>query len=115
MALVFAGLASVAALGDSLFLDDMLQAMNTGHEGSLTTVHANSQPDALSRIENMVSIAHLSIPERAVRRQIATAIHAVVQVSRLSDGTRKVMTILRGDVNRRDFNAGSFRFRTRNR
>ena len=72
---------------------DMLQAMNTGHEGSLTTVHANSQRDALSRIENMVSMANLSIPERAVRRQIASAIHAVVQVSRLSDGTRKVMTI----------------------
>ena len=72
---------------------DMLQAMNTGHDGSLTTVHANSQRDALSRIENMVSMANLSIPERAVRRQIASAIHAVVQVSRLSDGTRKVMTI----------------------
>jgi len=77
--------------GDEAF--DMLQAMNTGHEGSLTTVHANSQRDALSRIENMVSMANLSIPERAVRRQIASAIHAVVQVSRLSDGTRKVMTI----------------------
>jgi pilus assembly protein CpaF len=72
---------------------DMLQAMNTGHEGSLTTVHANSQRDALSRIENMVSMANLSIPDRAIRRQIASAIHAVVQVSRLSDGTRKVMTI----------------------
>ncbi|MGE5055620.1 MAG: CpaF family protein [Acidobacteriota bacterium] len=72
---------------------DMLQAMNTGHEGSLTTVHANSQRDALSRIENMVSMANLSIPERAIRRQIASAIHAVVQVSRLSDGSRKVMTI----------------------
>jgi pilus assembly protein CpaF len=77
--------------GDEAF--DMLQAMNTGHEGSLTTVHANSQRDALSRIENMVSMANLSIPERAIRRQIASAIHAVVQVSRLSDGTRKVMTI----------------------
>jgi pilus assembly protein CpaF len=72
---------------------DMLQAMNTGHEGSLTTVHANSQRDALSRIENMVSMANLSIPERAIRRQIASAIHAVVQVSRLSDGTRRIMTI----------------------
>jgi pilus assembly protein CpaF len=72
---------------------DMLQAMNTGHEGSLTTVHANSQRDALSRIENMVCMANLSIPDRAIRRQIASAIHAVVQVSRLSDGTRKVMTI----------------------
>ena len=72
---------------------DMLQAMNTGHEGSLTTVHANSQRDALSRIENMVSMANLNIPERAVRHQIASAIHAVVQVARLSDGTRKVITI----------------------
>ena len=72
---------------------DMLQAMNTGHDGSLTTVHANSQRDALSRIENMVSMANLNIPERAVRHQIASAIHAVVQVARLSDGTRKVITI----------------------
>src|SRR5215813_3769023 len=72
---------------------DMLQAMNTGHEGSLTTVHANSQRDALSRIENMVSMANLNIPERAIRHQIASAIHAVVQVARLSDGTRKILTI----------------------
>jgi pilus assembly protein CpaF len=72
---------------------DMLQAMNTGHDGSLTTVHANSQRDALSRIENMVSMANLSIPERAVRHQIASAVHAVVQIARLSDGTRKVITI----------------------
>src|SRR3954465_8435009 len=82
---------------------DMLQAMNTGHEGSLTTVHANSQRDALARIENMFSMANLNIPERAVRAQIAAAIHAVVQVSRLSDGTRKVVTItevtgMEGDV-----------------
>jgi len=72
---------------------DMLQAMNTGHDGSLTTVHANSQRDALSRIENMVSMANLNIPERAIRHQIASAIHAVVQVARLSDGTRKILTI----------------------
>ncbi|HXC44617.1 MAG TPA: CpaF family protein [Candidatus Dormibacteraeota bacterium] len=72
---------------------DMLQAMNTGHEGSLTTVHANSVRDALSRVENMVSMANLNIPERAVRHQISSAIHAVVQVSRLSDGTRKVISI----------------------
>jgi len=72
---------------------DMLQAMNTGHEGSLTTVHANSQRDALSRIENMVSMANLNIPERAIRHQISAAVHAVVQVARLSDGTRKVLTI----------------------
>ena len=72
---------------------DMLQAMNTGHEGSLTTVHANSVRDALSRVENMVSMANLNIPERAVRHQIASAIHAVVQVARMSDGTRKVISI----------------------
>src|ERR1700680_811998 len=72
---------------------DMLQAMNTGHEGSLTTVHANSVRDALGRVENMVSMANLNIPERAVRHQIASAIHGVVQVARLSDGTRKVISI----------------------
>ncbi len=72
---------------------DMLQAMNTGHEGSLTTVHANSVRDALARVENMVSMANLNIPERAVRHQIASAIHAVVQVARLSDGTRKLTSI----------------------
>jgi len=72
---------------------DMLQAMNTGHEGSLTTVHANSVRDALARVENMVSMANLNIPERAVRHQISSAIHAVVQVARLSDGTRKVISV----------------------
>ncbi len=82
---------------------DMLQAMNTGHEGSLTTVHANSQRDALARVENMVSMANLNIPERAVRHQVAAAIHAVVQIARLSDGSRKVLTIseitgMEGDV-----------------
>jgi len=82
---------------------DMLQAMNTGHEGSLTTVHANSPRDALARIENMVSMANLNIPERAIRSQIASAVHAVVQIARLSDGTRKVMTVseitgMEGDI-----------------
>ncbi|MGA8430865.1 MAG: CpaF family protein [Candidatus Sulfotelmatobacter sp.] len=72
---------------------DMLQAMNTGHEGSLTTVHANSPRDALARVENMVSMANLNIPERAVRHQLASALHAVVQIARMSDGTRKVITI----------------------
>ena len=72
---------------------DMLQAMNTGHEGSLTTVHANSQRDALARIENMSLMANLNIPERAVRQQMASAIHAVCQVARLSDGTRKVISV----------------------
>ena len=72
---------------------DMLQAMNTGHEGSLTTVHANSPRDAMARVENMVSMANLNIPERAVRQQIASAVHVVIQIARLSDGTRKVVTI----------------------
>jgi len=72
---------------------DMLQAMNTGHEGSLTTVLANSQRDALARIESMFSMANLNIPERAVRHQIASAIHAVVQIARLSDGARKVIAV----------------------
>src|ERR1700757_5532120 len=72
---------------------DMLQAMNTGHEGSMTTIHANTPRDALARIENMVSMANLNIPERAVRHQISSAVHAVIQIARLSDGTRKVVTI----------------------
>src|ERR1700756_620568 len=72
---------------------DMLQAMNTGHEGSLTTVHANSVRDALARVESMFSMANLNIPERAVRHQIVSAIHAVIQVARLSDGTRKVTQV----------------------
>jgi len=72
---------------------DMLQAMNTGHEGSLTTVHANTPRDALSRVETMVSMANLNIPDRAVRQQIASAVHAVVQVARLTDGSRKVVSI----------------------
>jgi len=72
---------------------DMLQAMNTGHDGSITTVHANTPRDALSRVENMVSMANLNIPDRAIRQQISSAIHAVVQIARLSDGTRKVISI----------------------
>jgi len=72
---------------------DMLQAMNTGHEGSLTTVHANSPRDALARVENMALMANLNIPERAVRQQMASALHAVVQIARLSDGTRKVISV----------------------
>jgi pilus assembly protein CpaF len=72
---------------------DMLQAMNTGHDGSITTLHANSPRDALTRLETMVSMANLNLPDRVVRRQIAGAIHVIVQVSRLSDGTRKVESI----------------------
>lgn len=69
---------------------DMLQAMNTGHDGSLTTVHANSPRDAVARLETMALMANLNLPERAIRQQIASAITIVVQVSRMSDGTRRV-------------------------
>ena len=72
---------------------DMLQAMNTGHDGSLTTVHANSARDALHRLDTMVAMANLNIPERAVRQQVAAAIQIVVHVSRMADGTRKVSSI----------------------
>ena len=69
---------------------DMLQAMNTGHDGSLTTIHANSPRDAIARMETMAVMANLNLPEKAVRRQIASAVAIVLQVSRFSDGTRRV-------------------------
>jgi pilus assembly protein CpaF len=72
---------------------DMLQAMNTGHDGSLTTVHANSARDALYRLDTMVAMANLNIPERAIRQQIASAVNLVVHMSRLADGTRKVTSV----------------------
>ena len=72
---------------------DMLQAMNTGHDGSMTTIHANTPRDALGRLETMVAMANLNIPESATRRQISSALDVVVQVSRQSDGKRRVMTI----------------------
>jgi len=72
---------------------DMLQAMNTGHDGSLTTIHANAPRDALSRLETMVAMSNLNLPDSAIRRQIASAIDLVIQVSRMSDGTRKVVSI----------------------
>ena len=72
---------------------DMLQAMNTGHEGSMATIHANTTRDALSRLESMVAMSNMNMPEKTVRQQIASAISIVVQVSRQSDGTRKVMAI----------------------
>jgi len=82
---------------------DMLQAMNTGHDGSLTTVHANSPRDALSRVETMVAMSNLGIPQRAAREQIASAIDVVIQVSRLSDGRRRLLSLqevtgMEGDV-----------------
>jgi pilus assembly protein CpaF len=72
---------------------DMLQAMNTGHDGSITTVHANSPRDAIARIETMALMANLNLPQNAMRQQIAAAIHLIVQVSRMSDGTRRVTHI----------------------
>src|SRR5579871_5294834 len=72
---------------------DMLQAMNTGHDGSLTTVHANSPRDAISRLEVMVSLANANMHLTAIRQQIASAVHVLVQASRLSDGTRRVTSI----------------------
>jgi pilus assembly protein CpaF len=72
---------------------DMLQAMNTGHEGSMTTIHANTPRDAVSRLESMVMMGNMNIPEKSIRQQIAAAITIVVQCSRLSDGTRKVTSI----------------------
>ena len=72
---------------------DMLQAMNTGHEGSMTTIHANTARDALTRLESMVAMSNLNLPEKTVRQQIASAITIVVQVTRMSDGTRKVVSV----------------------
>jgi pilus assembly protein CpaF len=72
---------------------DMLQAMNTGHDGSLTTIHANSPRDALYRLDTMIAMANLNIPDKAVRQQVASAVNIVVQVTRLADGTRRVTSI----------------------
>ena len=72
---------------------DMLQAMNTGHDGSLTTIHANSPRDALYRMDTMVAMTNLNIPEKAIRQQISSAVNLIIQITRLSDGTRKVTAI----------------------
>jgi pilus assembly protein CpaF len=82
---------------------DMLQAMNTGHDGSLTTVHANSPRDALSRLETMVAMANVNLPDKAMRQQIASAIQIVIQQARMSDGSRKVTSVseitgMEGDI-----------------
>ncbi len=82
---------------------DMLSAMNTGHDGSMTTVHANNPREAISRLETLVMMAGMDLPAKAIREQIASAVHLIVQVSRLSDGSRKVMSItevigMQGDV-----------------
>jgi pilus assembly protein CpaF len=82
---------------------DMLQAMNTGHDGSLTTIHANTPRDALARVETMIAMGNVNLPEKAIRQQISSAIQIVVQQTRLADGSRKVTSIseitgMEGDV-----------------
>jgi pilus assembly protein CpaF len=82
---------------------DMLQAMNTGHDGSLTTVHANSPRDAIARMETMVMMGNLNVPEKAIRRQIASAVTLVLQVARFNDGSRRLthiteITGMEGDI-----------------
>jgi pilus assembly protein CpaF len=82
---------------------DMLQAMNAGHDGSMTTIHANTARDALGRLETMVAMANLNLPETGIRRQIASAIQVVVQLSHMSDGTRKITSVaeitgMEGDI-----------------
>jgi Flp pilus assembly CpaF family ATPase len=72
---------------------DMLQAMNTGHDGSLTTIHANSPRDALSRLETMIQMTGMRLSDRAMRQQIASAVNVVIQVARLNDGTRRIVSI----------------------
>jgi pilus assembly protein CpaF len=82
---------------------DMMQAMNTGHEGSMATVHANSPRDALTRLENMASYGGVQMPQGAMRQQIGSAINAVLQIARLNDGRRKVVSLqevtgMEGDI-----------------
>jgi pilus assembly protein CpaF len=82
---------------------DMLQAMNTGHDGSLTTVHANSPRDALTRLETMVAMAGVDLPTRATRSQIASAVNVVIQVERMEDGRRRLVSLqeingMEGDI-----------------
>src|SRR4029077_20485445 len=72
---------------------DMLQAMNTGHEGSMTTVHANGTRDALRRVENMVSMAGLNYPVTAIRQQMASAMDLLIQLGRMAGGSRKVISV----------------------
>jgi pilus assembly protein CpaF len=82
---------------------DMLQAMNTGHDGSLTTIHANTPRDALYRLDTMVAMANLNLPDKAIRHQIASAVNLIIQIARQTDGTRRVINIseltgMEGDV-----------------
>lgn len=82
---------------------DMLQAMNTGHDGSMTTIHANSSRDALTRLENMIGLGGLTLPPKAMRQQISSALSGIIQIARLSDGKRKIVSIqeitgMEGDI-----------------
>jgi pilus assembly protein CpaF len=82
---------------------DMMQAMNTGHEGSMVTVHANSPRDALTRLENMAGYGGVAMPQMAMRQQISSAIMAVIQIARLNDGRRKIVSLqeingMEGDI-----------------
>jgi pilus assembly protein CpaF len=82
---------------------DMLQAMNTGHDGSISTIHANNTRDAIVRVENMVQMGHFNLPSRAIRSQIVSAIDLIVQLERMRDGVRRVTQIteicgMEGDV-----------------
>jgi pilus assembly protein CpaF len=82
---------------------DVLQAMNTGHDGSITTIHANTPRDGISRIETMCMMGSVALPEKAIRAQIASAVHLLIQASRMSDGSRKIthiseITGMSGDV-----------------
>jgi pilus assembly protein CpaF len=82
---------------------DMLQAMNTGHDGSMCTLHANTPREAITRLENMIAMASATLPVKAVRTQIASAVHLIVQISRMRDGMRRIQSItevvgMEGDV-----------------
>jgi pilus assembly protein CpaF len=82
---------------------DMLQAMNTGHDGSMSTIHANNPREALSRLENMIGMAAVTLPSRTIRTQIASAVHLICQVARMRDGQRRVTQIteiigMEGDI-----------------
>ena len=83
---------------------DMMQAMNTGHDGSISTIHANSARDALSRLETMMLMAGINLPERALREQIASAMDVILQLTRLSDGSRKGYRVFRSHRNGRQHN-----------
>src|SRR6185437_14592667 len=82
---------------------DMLQAMNTGHDGSMSTIHANNPREALTRLENMIGMAGINLPSKAMRTQIASAVHLICQVNRMRDGQRRVTSVtevvgMEGDV-----------------